>query len=115
VTPRVKGEAHRLATPCGPVGLVRHERSAQVAGAAETGGTITLVGDWTALGLRHEARGLRKELARYASDPSLRWDVSRVRTLDHVGALLLWRAWGRHMPANVVVRDDTKREFAGFH
>ena len=111
----LKGEAHSLAAPCRPVGFSRHEPSAQVAGAAETGATITLVGDWTALGLRHEARGLRNELARYASDPSLRWDLSRVRTLDHVGALLLWRAWGRRMPANVVVRNDTKREFAGFH
>jgi phospholipid/cholesterol/gamma-HCH transport system permease protein len=111
----LKGEAHSLATPCGPVGLVRHERSVQVAGAAETGGIITLCGSWTALGLRHEARGLRKELARYAADPALRWDLSHVQTLDHVGALLLWRTWGRHMPANIVLREDVKPVFARFH
>jgi phospholipid/cholesterol/gamma-HCH transport system permease protein len=114
-TPRLKGEAHSLATPCGPVGLVRHERSAQAAGAVETGATITLCGNWTALGLRHEARGLWKELARYATDPSLRWDLSRVQTLDHIGALLLWRAWGRRVPANIVIRDDTKPVFARLH
>ena len=87
----------------------------RLTGAAETGGTITLYGSWTALGLQREARALRKELARYAAEASLRWDLSHVQTIDHVGALLLWRAWGRRMPANIVVRDDTKPVFARFH
>jgi phospholipid/cholesterol/gamma-HCH transport system permease protein len=87
----------------------------RLAGTAQTGRTIILCGNWTALGLQHEARGLRKELARYAGDPALQWDLSLIQTLDHVGALLLWRAWGRRMPANIVVRDDTKPVFARFH
>ncbi|HTS52479.1 MAG TPA: ABC transporter permease [Burkholderiales bacterium] len=96
------GSAHRI-TP-----------ELRLAGAAEAGGTITLYGNWTALGLGHAARDLRKELARYASDRSLRWDLSRVHTLDHVGGLLLWHAWGRRMPSNIVAQEDTKPVFARF-
>jgi phospholipid/cholesterol/gamma-HCH transport system permease protein len=86
-----------------------------LAGAAQPGGAIMVCGNWTALGLQHEARGLGKELARYTSEPALPWDLSHVQAVDHVGALLLWRAWGRRMPANIVVREDTKPVFARFH
>jgi len=84
----------------------------RLAGGAQADQTIALCGSWTALGLRHEARALRKELARYAGKQALRWDLSRVQTLDHVGALLLWQGWGRRMPADIIVRDDMRRVFA---
>ncbi|MCP5268601.1 MAG: ABC transporter permease [Zoogloeaceae bacterium] len=33
------------------------------------------------------------------------WDLSAVTQLDSAGALLLWRAWGRTWPADIVVSD----------
>jgi len=83
----------------------------RLAGDAQADRTITLCGSWTALGLRNDAQRLRKVLARYAGDRSLKWDLSRLQALDHVGALLLWRAWGRRMPADITVREDMQRAF----
>ena len=40
------------------------------------------------------------------------WDLSAVTTLDHAGALLLWRAWGRRMADPVRLRPEHEMFFA---
>jgi len=35
--------------------------------------------------------------------PALRWDLSQVGTLDHIGAQLLWNAWGKQRPQQLTV------------
>ncbi|MBA3903349.1 MAG: ABC transporter permease [Rhodocyclaceae bacterium] len=49
---------------------------------------------------------LAAELAAHAGDAGLAWDVSRIETLDSVGAMMLWRAWGRRLPMQLVSRPD---------
>lgn len=63
----------------------------------EAGEVAVLVGDWTLLGLGGRFDELAAEasaLHAHATD----WDLSGIQALDHAGALLLWRAWGRQLP-----------------
>jgi len=67
---------------------------------AETGAdgtrTVRLVGAWDIRALETRARALGGELARFAARDA--WDLTGIERLDHVGALLLWRAWARKRP-----------------
>ena len=61
---------------------------------------VTVSGAWN---LRALAPLLPALESRLAETPSAGWDLSQVTTLDHAGALLLWRAWGGRLaePLNV--------------
>lgn len=48
------------------------------------------------------------KLLRSLSGQSLAWDLSGVDSLDHVGAQMLWNAWGKRRPANLKI--DPKQE-----
>lgn len=67
---------------------------------AETGAdgtrTIRLGGAWDIRALETRTRALGGELAAFAARDA--WDLTGVERLDHVGALLLWRAWARQRP-----------------
>lgn len=60
-----------------------------------------LKGDWVvaAFSGRRQVDTLRKQLQK-AVHKSAGWDLCEVR-LDHIGAELLWRAWGKQLPANI--------------
>jgi phospholipid/cholesterol/gamma-HCH transport system permease protein len=66
----------------------------QVAGQAG----VALRGEWTTLGLAHRVAPLEAALAHRAADAEVSWDLSGLEKLDHTGALLLWRVWGRALP-----------------
>ena len=55
---------------------------------------------------------LDAELARQAADPGLGWDIREIRSLDSVGAMMLWRAWGHRFPENLATRDELEPVFA---
>src|SRR4051794_21268703 len=38
-----------------------------------------------------------------ANHPEPEWDLSELSALDHIGAQWLWNAWGRRLPANLIV------------
>jgi phospholipid/cholesterol/gamma-HCH transport system permease protein len=40
------------------------------------------------------------------------WDLSQLVKLDHTGALLLWRTWGRSFPERLVIPSELKEQFA---
>lgn len=67
---------------------------------AETGAdgthTVRLGGAWDIRALETRTRALGGELARFAARDA--WDLTGIERLDHVGALLLWRAWARQRP-----------------
>ena len=78
---------------------------------AQSGGAaIALVGAWDIRSLERHARALQQALR--ASARSARWDLSQVQRLDHIGALLIWRAWGRKRPAQVELRPEHEIFFA---
>lgn len=70
---------------------------------------ITLAGEWNLRHLGPRLRRLRRELA--TTDRRAGWDLCEVAALDHAGAMLLWRAWGRHWVDPVRVRPEHRRLF----
>ena len=71
-----------------------------------TGGAalVELRGMWNLRSLEPVLPALERRLAEYG--PTAAWDLSQVSVLDHAGALLLWRAWGRRMADRVNLRAD---------
>jgi phospholipid/cholesterol/gamma-HCH transport system permease protein len=69
---------------------------------------IAASGSWQvhALARSGHVRELEKRLATLAgsSDPNgVRWDLSRIAALDHIGAQLFWNAWGKSRPQQLVL------------
>jgi phospholipid/cholesterol/gamma-HCH transport system permease protein len=82
------------------------EPTARVTASAAFGQTVQLSGSWTLPLLGSRVRDLSRTLSEYGSDPKLAWDLSGVNVLDSTGAVLIWRAWGRERPAQVVVKPE---------
>jgi len=70
---------------------------------------VELTGDWNLRSLSPRLRRLREQLEGIADTAG--WDLCRVSALDHAGALLLWRAWGRHWADPVRLRPEHRRLF----
>ena len=73
---------------------------------------VTLTGDWTTLGLARRVLNFNRELVRFRAHPGVSWDLSALDKLDHTGALLLWRAWGRSFPDKLSIPASLKQHFA---
>src|SRR3712207_4752441 len=65
---------------------------------------IQLSGPWNLRSIESRWTALKGRLAHLPR--SAGWDLTRVSTLDHAGALLLWHAWGRRMPEPVEMRPE---------
>ncbi|MBI3285714.1 MAG: ABC transporter permease [Burkholderiales bacterium] len=59
-----------------------------------------VAGAWLvhALCARATMRALGLQLQQAAGRPDLHWDLSQISALDHIGAQMLWRAWGKRRP-----------------
>lgn len=55
---------------------------------------VVLSGDWTLAALRSSFGGTLKALKSVSTDPTLKWDLRQIDSLDSTGALLIWRTWG---------------------
>ena len=55
---------------------------------------VMLSGDWTLAKLRPSIGRLFRALKAVSADPTLKWDLRQIDSLDSTGALLIWRAWG---------------------
>ena len=64
---------------------------------------LALTGQWTTLGLVNHIGGLEAKLARYSASAIASWDLTELERLDHTGALLLWRTWGRVFPEKLLI------------
>jgi len=74
------------------------------------GSLIALAGAWDIRSLERHARALQQALL--ANTRDARWDLSKVQRLDHIGALLIWREWGRKRPARIELRPEHEIFFA---
>lgn len=72
---------------------------------------VRLSGAWVLLSLLPQAAQLHRQLLAYARDVDVVWDLRDVQTLDTVGALLLWRSWGRRRP-QWILRPEHEPAFA---
>ena len=70
---------------------------------------VRLSGEWTVRAIGHG--GLARLRRRLARDGGAAWDLRDVALLDHAGALLLWRAWGRRWAPQVELRPEHRRLF----
>ncbi len=73
---------------------------------------VRLAGEWRLMVLAPRYAALSGELAARAGDAGLGWDIRGIESLDSVGAMLLWRAWGHRFPEDLVTRDDLEPVFA---
>ena len=72
---------------------------------------VVLGGRWTLATLAARIAGLTTELAGHAEHPETRWNCQGIETMDSTGAILLWRAWGRQMPASLLAHPEQTRIF----
>src|SRR5690606_27324210 len=78
----------------------------------EGGDTAVLDGDWTLRALASELDDVQAALGRTAGARGpIIWDLRGLRALDTTGALVLWRAWDRTLPAQCRLRARHRRLF----
>ena len=46
---------------------------------------------------------LKIQLEQAKAQTALAWDLSQISALDHIGAQMLWQAWGKKRPANLIL------------
>lgn len=73
-----------------------------------------VAGAWLvhALADRATMQALTAQLRQAASQPQLRWDLSDISALDHIGAQMLWQAWGKRRPQQLVLQETHEGLFA---
>jgi len=90
--------------------VIHHPEIRDRRGEAGGEGAVALSGAWDIRALETRSRHLAGELARYANAEA--WDLSGVQRLDHIGALLIWRAWNRRRPVKLVAHPEHEELFA---
>jgi len=73
---------------------------------------LLLTGNYTLAALEQRLQALSDELAGYAADPGLHWDLTGIEQIDDAGAVLLWRAWGARRPKHLLLRPEQERLFS---
>lgn len=75
----------------------------------ENGECIALQGFWNLRGLAMTP-DLRSKTRAYATG-NISWDLSGIEAMDSAGALILWQAWGEHVPERIILRPEQERLF----
>ena len=70
---------------------------------------VEVTGVWNLRTLESVLHDLTQRLA--ACGPDAQWDLRDIASLDHAGALLLWRAWGRQRAAHLLLRSEHEQLF----
>jgi phospholipid/cholesterol/gamma-HCH transport system permease protein len=76
---------------------------------------VTVSGSWTVQVLVPHLAQLSAALDRLSRGRPIAWDLSAVDALDHMGAALLWRAWGKRRAERLVVRPEHEAVFRRLH
>jgi len=74
--------------------------------AGDGGRVVHLSGAWDIRALESRARELRSSLRGAGSPETALWDLTQIERFDHIGAMLVWQAWGRCRPGRL----ELKRE-----
>jgi len=72
---------------------------------------VQLLGAWDIRALESHARALQAALQDAARVSEAHWDLSQIQRFDHIGALLVWRAWGRCRPGVLQLRREHEKFF----
>jgi phospholipid/cholesterol/gamma-HCH transport system permease protein len=85
--------------------LVR-DPDVQVTAAGDGAHVIHLSGAWDIRALESRARALQAALRDAARSAGARWDLSQIQRFDHIGAMLVWRVWGRCRPGKLQLKRE---------
>jgi phospholipid/cholesterol/gamma-HCH transport system permease protein len=72
---------------------------------------VELSGPWNLRSLKDHLATLGPRLQTLAADHAWNWDLTRIEVLDHAGAMVLWRAWGRTRAPGLVLRAEQEAIF----
>jgi phospholipid/cholesterol/gamma-HCH transport system permease protein len=75
-------------------------------------GRVRLSGAWDIRALETLAGDLQQRLATLPAQPKSGWDLTGIQRLDHIGALMLWRAWRGARPAQAQILAEHEPFFA---
>jgi len=78
----------------------------QVTVAGDGARVVHLSGAWDIRALQSHARALQDSLREAASADAASWDLTQIQRFDHVGAMLVWRVWGRCRPGKLELRRE---------
>jgi len=67
---------------------------------------VHLSGAWDIRALESRARSLQSALRDVGQVNSAHWDLSQIERFDHIGAMLVWRAWDRCRPMKLQLRRE---------
>ncbi|MEY2342026.1 MlaE family ABC transporter permease [Acidithiobacillus sp. IBUN Pt1247-S3] len=73
------------------------------------GDTLHLQGLWTLTQMSRRLAKIEHELARLGAGKS--WNLDEIEKLDNLGALLIWRSWGRRFPEHLQIREQHRPLF----
>ena len=73
--------------------------------------SLKLTGSFTLAALTSEIKKLSSQLAYFANQPNIQWDLTEIDALDHVGLAMIWRSWGKKRPTNLQLRIDQEKLF----
>jgi len=71
---------------------------------------VKLSGSWNLRNLV-TAPELTRRIGSYAANKNFHWDLSSIEVLDSAGALILWKAWGKQLPAAARIKPEHQRLF----
>jgi len=74
---------------------------------------VILKGHWTLRSLAESPE--LKAIKKLGRDKRKQWDISQIDRLDSAAAFLLWQAWNKRLPADLIIRPDDMRLFEHWH
>src|SRR5258706_7124269 len=78
----------------------------QVTAAGDGGRVVHLSGAWDIHALESRAAALQSALRGAGPAQISRWDLTQIQRFDHIGAMLVWRTWGRCRPGRLQLRQE---------
>ncbi len=71
---------------------------------------IKFLGSWNLRNLVG-APELSQKISHLVHDKNLQWDMTAIEVLDSASALIIWKAWGKTLPLDLLVRPEHLRLF----
>jgi phospholipid/cholesterol/gamma-HCH transport system permease protein len=83
-----------------------------ISSGSAPGATVTASGTWQvhALAHRQPMRAITATL-KQLKGKNLQWDLRTIEAMDHIGAQLLWNAWGKARPASLQMAPEHEEFF----
>src|SRR5467141_1207844 len=78
----------------------------QVTVAGDGARVVHLSGAWDIRALQSRAAALQSALRDAGPAQISLWDLTQIQRFDHIGAMLVWRTWGRCRPGRLQIRQE---------